>query len=67
MPEGIGARGALNAEAVSTRLTDAVENARRALEAAKTPTENDAAFTELERAVKLLNSWTLDGVPPSDE
>ena len=66
MPEGSGARGALNAEAISLRLTDAVERARRALEIAETPTENDAAMRALEHAVKRLRDWTLSGIAPSD-
>ena len=63
MPE---ARSAIDAEAVSRRLTDAAESARQALAGAKTPTEKDAARKALERAVKRLTEWTLDGIPPSD-
>jgi hypothetical protein len=67
MPEGIGARGALNPEAVSTRLTSAVERARQALESATTPTQKDAARGSLERAVKRLTDWTLHGIAPTEE
>ena len=57
---------ALDAEAVSRRLTDAAESARQALTAAKTPREREAAVKELERAVKRLTDWTLEGIRPSD-
>jgi hypothetical protein len=67
MPERSGSRCALNPEAVSRRLTDAVEGARRALDSAKTPTEKDAAFEALGHAVKRLTDWTLDGIPPPHE
>jgi hypothetical protein len=59
--------GALDGEVVSRRLTEAAEGARRALTAAQTPAEKEAARMELKRAVKRLTEWTLDGIPPCDE
>jgi hypothetical protein len=58
--------GAVDAEAVSRRLTEAAESARRALAIANTPTEKEAAIKELKRAVRRLTQWTLDGIPPFD-
>jgi hypothetical protein len=48
----------------SLQLTEAVENARHLLAAAKTPAEKEVAIQELTRAVKRVTDWTLRGIAP---